>query len=95
VCPDFRIGIHGGEIITSEEGDIRRNIGFYGETINIAARMEAKAKETGYDCVATVEIARACRGLEKRLVELGDERVKGIERALTVYGFNRLSARAV
>ena len=92
VCPDFRIGIHGGDIITSEEGDIRRNIGFYGDTINIAARMEAKAKETGYDCVATAEIARACRGFEKRLVELGDERVKGIERALTVYGINRLTA---
>ena len=38
VCPDFRAGAHAGEIITCEEGDIRRNIAFYGDTINIAAR---------------------------------------------------------
>jgi len=93
VCPDFRIGIHGGGIITSEEGDIRRNIGFYGDTINIAARMEAKAKETGFDCVVTSDIAKACGAFGERLTPLGNEHVKGIERPLSVYGFNRRAAR--
>jgi class 3 adenylate cyclase len=88
-CPDFRIGIHGGEIITSEEGDIRRNIGFYGDTINIAARMEAQAKDAGMDCVVTSDVATAIGDMADRLIELGEESVRGIARNITIYGFKR------
>ena len=47
IVPGCRIGIHGGEILVSEEGDTKRAIGFYADTIHIAARMEQKAKELG------------------------------------------------
>lgn len=88
-CPDFRIGIHGGEIITSEEGDVRRDIGFYGDTINIAARMEAKAKDVGMDCVVTSDVATAIGDMADRLIEIGEESVRGIDRKVTIYGFER------
>jgi class 3 adenylate cyclase len=90
VCPDFRAGIHGGEIITCEEGDIRRNIAFYGDTINIAARMETKAREVGMDCVITPDIAKLFDDTTGRLTKLGEESVRGINRSITIYGFNRL-----
>src|SRR5580698_8445550 len=35
VVPAFRIGIHGGAVIVSEQGDARRSIGIYGDAINI------------------------------------------------------------
>ena len=91
-CPDFRIGIHGGEIITCEEGDIRRDIGYYGDTINIAARMEAKAKDVGMDCVVTSDVAELFGDMAGRLTKLGVESVKGINRNITIYGFKRLPA---
>jgi class 3 adenylate cyclase len=93
VCPDFRAGIHGGEIITCEEGDIRRNIAFYGDTINIAARMETKAKEAGVDCVVTSDIAKLFDDTTGRLTKLGEESVRGINRNITIYGFNRLPSQ--
>jgi class 3 adenylate cyclase len=93
VCPDFRAGIHGGEIITCEEGDIRRNIAFYGDTINIAARMETKAKEAGVDCVVTSDVAKLFRDTADRLNKLGEESVRGIKRNITIYGFNRLPSQ--
>jgi class 3 adenylate cyclase len=93
VCPDFRVGIHGGEIITCEEGDIRRNIAFYGDTINIAARMETKAKEAGVDCVVTSDVAKLFRDTSERLNKLGEESVRGINRNITIYGFNRRPAQ--
>jgi class 3 adenylate cyclase len=93
VYPDFRVGIHGGEVITCEEGDIRRNIAFYGDTINIAARMETKAKEVGVDCVVTSDIAKQFRDTACRLTTLGEESVRGINRKITIYGFNRLPSR--
>jgi adenylate cyclase len=90
VCPDFRVGIHGGEIITCEEGDIRRNIAFYGDTINIAARMETKAKDAGVDCVVTSDIAKLFDDTTGRFTNLGEESVRGINRTITIYGFNRV-----
>jgi len=92
VCPDFRVGIHGGEIITCEEGDLRRNIAFYGDTINIAARMEAKAKSVGMDCVVTSDIAMLHDDSAGRLIKIGEENVRGIDKSITIYGFNRLLA---
>jgi class 3 adenylate cyclase len=92
-CPDFRVGIHGGEIITCEEGDIRRNIAFYGDTINIAARMETKAKDAGMDCVVTSDIAKLFDDTADRLNKLGEESVRGINRNITIYGFNRRPAQ--
>jgi len=93
VCPDFRAGIHGGEIITCEEGDIRRNIAFYGDTINIAARMETKAKDAGVDCIVTSDIAKLFDDTTGRFTKLGEESVRGINRNITVYGFKRLSTQ--
>jgi len=93
VSPDFRAGIHGGEIITCEEGDIRRNIAFYGDTINIAARMETKAKDAEMDCVVTSDIAKLFDDTAGRLTKLGEESVRGINRTITIYGFNRLPSQ--
>jgi adenylate cyclase len=42
--PCFRVGIHGGAVIVSEQGDAKRSIGIYGDAINIAARMEEAAR---------------------------------------------------
>jgi hypothetical protein len=44
VVPRFRIGVHGGEVVVSEQGDTKRAIGIYGRTINIAARMERRGQ---------------------------------------------------
>jgi adenylate cyclase len=35
VEPAFRIGIHGGDVIVSEQGDAKRSIGIYGDAINM------------------------------------------------------------
>lgn len=89
ICPDFRIGIHGGDVIVCEEGDVRRNIAFYGDTINIAARMESKAKEAGMDCILTSDIAMLFDDSDGRLVDLGKENVRGINRDIAIFGLER------
>ncbi len=48
-----------GNIVVSEEGDTRRAIGFYGDTIHNAARMEQEAKELGTDLVVSEEVGKA------------------------------------
>jgi class 3 adenylate cyclase len=77
VAPTFRIGIHGGEVVVSEQGDTKRSIGVYGDTINIAARMEEAARTHGVPCVLSGAVADR---LEERvgLRQLGNDTVKGI-----------------
>jgi len=57
VVPSFRIGVHGGEVVVSEQGDTKRAIGVYGSTINIAARMEEAAKAHNIACAISGDVA--------------------------------------
>jgi adenylate cyclase len=77
-APSFRIGIHGGDVVVSEQGDTKRGIGVYGDTINIAARMEEAASAHGVGCVISGDVAKAFGEAGGRLLSLGDEEVKGV-----------------
>ena len=87
--PDYRIGVHGGPIVTCEEGDTRRAIGFYGDTIHVAARLEQKARELGIDCALSGDVAEHQTGLGDRLRVIGDEPVRGIAEPIKVYELRR------
>ena len=91
VVPEFRIGIHGGDIVGSEEGNNRRDIDFYGDTISIAARMEQKAKDVGFDCVVTAEVYELSE-MGPQFTALGTEPVRGIERLLGIFGYTPVTA---
>ena len=79
VVPTFRIGVHGGDVVVSEQGDTRRSIGVYGDTINIAARMEDAAKEHGVACVLSGDIAAALDDCRGRIRPLSEERIRGLK----------------
>jgi class 3 adenylate cyclase len=86
MVPSFRIGIHGGEVIVSEQGDTKRSIGIYGDPINIAARMEEVARAHNVRC-AVSEAVVAGLGSSDRLREIGEERVKGISTSIRAYEY--------
>lgn len=75
--PSFRIGIHGGDVVVSEEGDAKRSIGIYGDTINIAARMEEATKTHNVCCIVSSVLADEIGGCD-RLCPIGEETVRGI-----------------
>ena len=86
VAPEFRIGIHGGEVIVSEQGDIRRSIGIYGDAINVAARMEEAARTHNAHCVISRVVADALTD-QRGLRPLGEERVKGISAPIPICAY--------
>jgi adenylate cyclase len=87
VLPAFRIGVHGGEIVVSEQGDAKRAIGIYGNTINIAARMEKAAKVHGVACIISGDVANALLGSPARLVPIRYERVRGIATEIPIFEY--------
>ena len=87
VVPTFRVGIHGGKVVVSEQGDTRRSIGIYGDTINIAARMEDAAKTYGVACVISGDVARALDNDNNRLLPIGTETIKGISAPIDIFEY--------
>jgi adenylate cyclase len=84
VAPTFRIGIHGGDVVVSEQGDTKRAIGVYGDTINIAARMEEAARAHGVPCVISADVAKALDNGDDRISPIGHETVKGISKPIHI-----------
>jgi adenylate cyclase len=98
VVPSFRIGIHGGDVVVSEQGDTKRSIGIYGSTINIASRMEEAAKAHGVACAVSGDLVRALADPAHRLQPIGSEMVKGISTEIPIFEYREeaaaVSARA-
>lgn len=53
VIPQFRIGIHGGSLVAGECGEDRREIVFFGDTVNIAARVQSMCKTLNHRVLVT------------------------------------------
>jgi class 3 adenylate cyclase len=87
IVPAFRIGVHGGEVVVSEQGDIKRAIGIYGNTINIAERMEEAAKAHSVACVISGDVAQALPELPARLVLIGHETVRGVAIEVPIFEY--------
>jgi adenylate cyclase len=87
VVPSFRVGVHGGEVVVSEQGDTKRAIGVYGSTINIAARMEEAAKAHNVACVVSGDVADALCEREGWLLPIGHEKVRGISSEMPIFEY--------
>jgi adenylate cyclase len=82
-APTFRVDIHGGPVIVSEQGDAKRSIGIYGDAINIAARMEEAARAHNARCVMSEIVAQALAN-RSRVRPIGTEQVKGISAPVAI-----------
>jgi adenylate cyclase len=87
VVPSFRIGVHGGDVVVSEQGDTKRSIGIYGSTINIASRMEEAAKLHGVACAISSDVAEALSDNAERLYPIGSDMIKGIATPITIFEY--------
>ncbi len=56
VVPRFRVGMHGGPVVASEVGDEKREIVYFGDTINTAARLGQACKELGRDFLISADL---------------------------------------
>lgn len=83
--PQFRIGVHGGDIVVCQEGSSKRAIGFYGETIHIAARLEQLAKEMNIDYLLSGQVVKHLDDINSLLHEIGELNLRGIKTPVTAY----------
>lgn len=59
VIPEFRASLHCGEIVAGEIGDVRREIAYVGDTLNVAARLLEAAKARGRDILVSADLLKS------------------------------------
>ncbi|MBK0384331.1 hypothetical protein I5M32_15290 [Pedobacter sp. SD-b] len=56
VLPQFKAGMHIGKVTAVEVGDVKREIAFHGDTLNVTARIQAKCNELDADLIISEDL---------------------------------------
>jgi adenylate cyclase len=59
--PTFRAALHCGQIVAGEIGDLRREVAYVGDTLNVAARLLDAAKAAGRDVLVSAELLQRAK----------------------------------
>ena len=87
IVPDFKAAVHCGPVVTSEIGDLRKDIVHSGDTVNTTARIESLCKPLGQRLlVSAALLARLPPDLGLRLKDLGRRTLRGKEVEVHLYG---------
>ncbi len=78
------IGIHFGPVVMGNIGsESRMDFTVIGDSVNIAARVEATTKELGWAILVTREVVDAAQG--HSFESVGEQHVKGRKQAVELY----------
>ena len=91
--PAFRTALHFGEIVAGEIGNVRREIAYVGDTLNVAARMLEATKSTGRDVLVSADLLkRAALPAGLKAEPLPTLTVRGREAPLAIAALQRSAA---
>jgi adenylate cyclase len=90
LVPEFRAGIHAGPVVISECGDSRRQVAYFGDTVNVAARLQAHCKEAGRRLLVSGELVHLLPSGSDLLIEpLGPTELRGRAAPVEVFAVAR------
>jgi class 3 adenylate cyclase len=58
IAPAFRAGLHAGPVVVSECGDAKRQLAYFGDTMNVGARLCEYCKTTNQRLVVSGDLLR-------------------------------------
>ena len=92
MVPSFRAGLHAGHVVISECGSSRRQLAYFGDTVNVTARLQEHCKEVGRNLLVSADLLRHMKLKPAFAVEpLGEARLRGRAAAIEVFVVERRS----
>ena len=80
LVPEFKAGLHGGELMVTEVGVVKKEIAYHGDVINTTARIQEKCNEFGEVLlVSNVLLVPATADSQFTFISQGDILLKGKE----------------
>ncbi|MBR1143232.1 adenylate/guanylate cyclase domain-containing protein [Bradyrhizobium sp. AUGA SZCCT0431] len=90
MVPGFRAGLHAGPVVISECGNSRRQLAYFGDTVNVTARLQEYCKEAGRNLLVSADLLSRVRPNSNILVEpLGTAQLRGRTAAIEVFAVQR------
>ena len=90
LVPSFRGGLHTGSVAISECGDSRRQVSFFGDTVNVAARLQEHCKEAGRTLLVSADLVRlATPGADLVMEAMGPTHLRGRAAPIDVFAVER------
>lgn len=89
VLPEFKAGLHGGELIVTEVGVIKKEIAYHGDVINTTARIQAQCNTFDTHLLISGELFKDLPLHQKYLPShLGEVLLKGKEVPVQLHSIN-------
>ena len=90
MVPSFRAGLHAGHVVISECGSSRRQLAYFGDTVNVTARLQEHCKEVGRNLLVSADLLRHMKLKPIFAVEpLGQASLRGRAAAIEVFAVER------
>lgn len=90
IVPVFKAGLHFGEVTTAEVGEIKKEIAYHGDTMNIAARIQEKCNDFDRTFLISEFFHSELQSNGVFDLELmGEEQLKGKRQKISIYAVNR------
>jgi adenylate cyclase len=85
----FTAGVHCGQVITGEIGDMRREIGYWGDAVNTTARIQSACKEYKTDILISADFREGLPDRwQQKIKSVGSALLRGKEKPVDVYTIN-------
>ncbi len=86
IVPDFRIGLHAGNVVISQIGEEKLFLGVYGDVVNTAARLEQLNKDMGTKVLLSKAVKQYVGiPFQKRIKSMGEAEVRGKEESIEIF----------
>jgi len=90
MVPNFRAGLHAGSVVISECGSSWRQLAYFGDTVNVTARLQEYCKEAGRNLLVSADLLSHMRPSQNILIEpLGPAQLRGRAAAIEVFAVQR------
>jgi class 3 adenylate cyclase len=88
--PRFRAGLHAGPVVISECGDSHRQIAYFGDTMNVTARLQEHCKTLGHPLLVSADLLRRVRpGPDLQVEALGQAALRGRAATVEIFAVER------
>lgn len=78
LVPEFKAGVHGGELVVTEVGVVRKEIAYHGDVINTTARIQGECSNYGEEFLISGDLLKDLSIQERYLLSLiGEVLLKG------------------
>ena len=91
--PIFKAGVHLGKVIVAEVGLIKREIAYHGDVLNTTARIQGKCNDLEQHLLISDDLLGYLQPDDEIQSNwMGEELLKGKEKAVTIYGISKKEA---